>query len=169
MTPPFPPQFFILLGIDVFLGGSILVVLFDKEFPNGLPYILDFGALIGFVQLLIVPGYLSDFPTQIQFYYSIAFATMAVLSLVGCSLYVIVRHKTFVGGILTVSGALPSTLALLYFGSAWVNNTQVPISVIPLMPWPVIWGAFLGASALVLVAMAVMVRGDRLKGHSSPD
>jgi hypothetical protein len=82
---------------------------------------------------------------------------------------VIVRHKTFAGGILAVSGALPSTLALLYFASAWVNNTQVPISVIPLMPWPVIWGAFLGASALVLVAMAVMVRGNRVKGHASPD
>ncbi len=164
MISPFPPQFLILLGIDIFLGCSILVVLFDEEFPNGLPYILDFGALIGFVQLLIVPGYLGNYPIEMQFYYSVAFATLAVLSVVGCSLYVLVRRKIMMGGTIAIVGALPSALALLYFSSAWTNGVQVPTPTLPLFPWPVVWGAFIAASAIILVAMLVVIRGNRGKG-----
>ncbi len=59
MVVAFAPQFFLLIGIDVFLGGSILTVLLDKYFPTGLPYILDIGSLIGFAELLIGPQFMS--------------------------------------------------------------------------------------------------------------
>lgn len=161
MISPFPPQFFILLGIDIFLGGSIVTVLFDKEFPNGLPYIFDFGALTGFVQLLIVPGYLANYPVETQFYYSVAFATFAVIGIVACSLYETFRRKPLIGGSIAIVATLPSILALLFFSSAWLNGAQVPLPLLPLLSWPVVWGAFIGASALVSVAMVVIVRGKK--------
>jgi hypothetical protein len=168
VIPPFPAQFLILLGIDIFLGSSIVVVLFDEEFPNGLPYILDFGALVGFVQLVMVPGYLESYPTEMQFYYSAAFATVAVLSVIACCLYVTFRHRLLVAGTIAIAAAIPSVLSLLYFASAWLNGTQVPLPTFPRFPWPVVWAAFILASAIILVAMAVVVRGNRNKASNSP-
>ena len=161
MISPFPPQFFILLSIDIFLGCSILVVVFDKDFPVGLPYILDFGALIGFAELLLVPNYLQGYPIEMQFYYSVAMSILAVLSVLGCSLYAFFRHKPLIAGTITIAGTIPSALGLGYFASAWLNGEKVPLLTFPVMPWPVVWAAFLVASAIILAAMVTIIRSSR--------
>jgi hypothetical protein len=161
MISPFPPQFFILLGIDIFLGGSILVVVFDKDFPAGLPYILDFGSLIGFAELLLVPGYLQSYPIEMQFYYSVAMSILAVLSIFGCSLYALLRHRPLVAGTITIAGTIPAILGLAYFASAWLNGENVPLPAFPVLPWPVVWAVFLVGSAILLVAMVTIIRTSR--------
>ncbi|HUI85772.1 MAG TPA: hypothetical protein VLY21_01285 [Nitrososphaerales archaeon] len=162
MDPVFPAQFFLLLGIDIFLGGSIITVIFDEHFPNGLPYIMDFGAVVGFVQLVLGPQYLTGYPTDVQFYYCTAYATIAVLAVVGSNLFVVfVRRRARVGGVFAIAGSLPSALAVLYFASAYVNGVAVMLPTIPFLGWPVVWGAFLGATAILLVAMVIFARGGQ--------
>ena len=165
MSPPFPPQFFILLGIDILLGGSILVVLFDEHFPTGLPYILDFGALVGFIQLVLVPGYLTGYPAEVQFYYSMTYAAVAIMAVLGSNLYVvIVRRKKAIGAVFSIAATVPSVLAAIYFASAFVSDVSVTLPVLPLLPWPVIWGAFIGASAIIALAMAATTHGRTIRG-----
>jgi hypothetical protein len=168
MMPPFPPQFFILLGIDVFLGGSVATVIFDEDFPTGFPYILDFAALVGFIQLMTTPQYLTGFPEQEQFYYCVAYAIIADLAVMGSNLYVaLVRKKWIVGGALAVAATIPAGIATPYFMSAFVEGVSVPLPTIPLLPWPVVWGAFFAASALIAMAtVAVSLR--KRQGMRSP-
>jgi hypothetical protein len=162
MSPPFPPQFFILLGIDVFLGGSIGTVLFDSEFPDGLPYVLDFGALAGFAQLLLDPQFLSGYPDNIQFYYSTSFLVVALLSVLAANIYVvIVKGNRLAGGILAIIVTIPSVLSSVYFVSAYVNNIVVGLPLFPIIPWNIVWVAFFAASAFIFLAMVFLVRGRR--------
>jgi hypothetical protein len=160
MQPPFPPQFFVLLGIDIFLGGSIATVAFDENFPAGLPYILDFGALAGFIQLVIGPSYISGYPPEMQFYYCAAFTVIAVVSVLACNLFVIlIRGRKVIGGVLAVGATMPSILATFYFISAYVNGAYVTLPIMPMLPWELVWGAFLGASALIALATVAVYRG----------
>ena len=161
-APPFPPQFFILLGVDIFLGGSVVTVAFDEHFPTGLPYVLDFAALVGLVQLALTPQYLTGYPVEMQFYYSLAYAVMANVAVIGANLYVLlVRRERLVGGALAVSATIPSALATPFFVGAYTNGMVVPLRTIPLLPWVFVWFAFLGASVLIVAAMAVTIRGRR--------
>jgi hypothetical protein len=164
MLPSFPPQFFILLGIDIFLGTSIATVAFDEHFPTGLPYMLDFGALVGFIQLVLGPRYLVGSPTEIQFYYCMTFATIAILAALGCNLYVtFIRGRRAIGGILAVGMTTPSILVSLSFVSAYVNNVYVSLPMMPLLPWMVVWSAFFGASGLVALATVMITYHKRIR------
>jgi len=164
MSPPFPPQFFILLGIDILLGGSVMTVLFDEHYPAGLPYILDFGALVGFIQLVLVPGYLTGYPPEVQFYYSMAYAVVAITAVLCSNLYVaIIRGKRAIGAVFSIAATLPSLLAAIYFASAFVSDESVTLPVLPLLPWPVVWGAFIGASALIMLAMVATTYGKTIR------
>ena len=162
MTVPFPPQFFILLGIDVFLGEAILTVMFDEHFPTGLPYILEASALLGFVQLVLGPQYLTGYPTEVQFYYCMAYAIIAVASVLASNLYLaFVRGRMRLGGFFAIAGSIPSCLFLAFFASAFVNGVSVPLPLLPLMPLSVIYAAFFGATIIIIVAMVIIVRGKR--------
>lgn len=163
MTQPFfPPQFFILLGIDIFLGGSIVTVTFDEHFPSGLPYILDVGSLVGFLQLVMIPQYLTGFPTAMEFYYSSAYAIIAALAVLGSNLYLLfVRGKTMIAGVFAIAATLPSVLAVAYFISAYASGVAVSLPTMPSLGWTVVWGAFVGASAILVIAMAVITMGRR--------
>ena len=159
MTPPFPPQLFILLGVDIFLGGSVLTVMFDDHFPTGLPYVMDFGALAGFIQLVLTPQYLTGFPEDVQFYACAVYAAIAVLAVVGTNLYVVfTRGERMLGGVLALPATIPSVLVTVFFVSAYLNEVQVALPTAPLLPWEVVWGAFFGASALILMAMVIAAR-----------
>ena len=162
MSPPFPPQFFILLGVDIFLGGSIVAVVFDEDFPTGLPYVLDFSALVGLIQLVLTPQYLTGYPVEVQFYYSVVYAVTANLAILGSNLYlVLVRGRWVAGGAFAVAATVPSVLGTPFFISAYVNDVIVPLPTIPLLPWAFVWGAFFGASALIVGAMVVFTRARR--------
>jgi len=168
-VPPFPPQFFILLGVDLFLGGSVVTVVFDEHFPTGLPYVLDFAALVGLVQLALTPQYLTGYPVEMQFYYSAVYAVAANLAMVGCNLYLtLVRGRWMAGGAFAVTATIPSVLATPFFISAYVSDVVVPLPTIPLLPWAFVWGAFFGASALIVVAMVAVNKGQR-KGQLRPE
>jgi hypothetical protein len=155
---PFPPQFFLLLGVDIFLGGSIATVIFDQEFAMWLPYAFDVGAVAGFLQLYLVPNYLTGYPVQMQFYYSSIFAVIATMSVFGANLYLaLVKHKGLFAGAFAVMATIPSVLALAYFVSAFVNGIVTPLPLFPIMPWNVVSAAFGIVTAIIVLAMLVSV------------
>jgi hypothetical protein len=154
------------LGIDTFLGGSILTVMFDEHFPAALPYMLDFGALVGFIQLILGFRYLTGYPTEVQFFYCLAFATMAVMTVLGSNLYIVfVKGKRMIGGFFAVVGTVPCTLATVSFVSAYLGGVSVSLPLLPLLPWQVIWGAFFAASGIIASAMVAVSVGRRKRSH----
>lgn len=60
-SPLFPPELFMLVGINVFVALSLLTSLFDGPFPLAVPYVFQIVALAGFGQIWVNYAFLSSF------------------------------------------------------------------------------------------------------------
>jgi hypothetical protein len=151
----FVPEFLILIGIDVFLGASILAVVQDEHLPTALPYVLEVGALAGFGELLIGQPYASSFPSELHFYYSFGYAVGSVLALLGMNLYLLfLKRRPLESAIVAVLGTVPSALGVLYFASALVNGVPFSLPMMPMISIEWIYTLF-GVSALLIVGALV--------------
>jgi len=164
VTSGFAPEFLILIGIDVFLGASILTVLLDELFPAALPYILEMGALIGFGELLIGPSYVSNFPSELRFYYSFTYAVVSVMTLFGMNLYLLfLDWHPQASATVAVFGTMPSALGVLYFASAFVNGNSISLPMMPVISIEWIYVLF-GISVLLILVVLVVFGRRHLEG-----
>lgn len=154
MASGFAPEFLILIGVDIFLGASILTVLLDRHFPVSLPYILDAGAMVGFGELLSGPSFISALSTNLQFYYSFAYALISVLTLFSLNLYLLfLKRRPFESAILGVFATVPASLGMLYFTSAFVNGLPVSLPLIPVIPIEGVYALFGLSVALIIFSL----------------
>ena len=162
MTSGFAPEFLILLGVDIFLGASILTVLLDKHFPGPFPYVLEGAALIGFAELMSGPAFLSSLSNELQFWYSFIYAMIAVLSLFATNLYLLfLRRRAFESAILGICGTVPAGLGILYFTSAFVNGLTLSLPLIPVVPIEGVYAMFGLSIGLVVFSLVVFGRRAR--------
>ena len=167
MASGFAPEFLILLGIDIFLGASILTVLLDRHFPTPFPYVLEGAALIGFTELVSGPSFLTSLSTELQFWYSFIYAMIAVLSLFATNLYLLfLRRRTFESAVLGICGTVPAGLGILYFTSAFVNGLTVSLPLIPVIPIEGIYAMF--GLSIGLVVFSLVVFGRKVKPATEP-
>jgi hypothetical protein len=87
------PEFFVLLGIDIFLAVSLLTCLFDKHFPPMLSYIYQLAALIGFGQLLVSKEFLPIFEEYTRFWYSIIYLAIGLTNIAAVNIYLAFTKK----------------------------------------------------------------------------
>ena len=145
-----------LLGIDIFLGASILTATLDENFPNALPYMLDAGAMFGFVQLLIGPGYLNNFSADAQFWYCVGYAAVAILSVLAINLHLLfVKNRRFLGGFVAIGATIPSILIEIFFVSSYVNGISATLPSLPIVPWSAVYVAFFATTIIIIGAMAL--------------
>jgi len=162
MASGFAPEFLILVGIDIFLGASILTVLLDRHFPGPLPYVLEGAALIGFAELTAGPTFLTSLTTELQFYYSFIYAMISVMTLFATNLYLLfLRRRMFESAILAICGTVPSALGILFFTSAFVNGLTVSLPLIPVIPIEGIYAMF--GLSIGLVVFSLVVFGRKVK------
>jgi hypothetical protein len=158
MAAVFAPQFFLLIGIELFLAGSIVTTLLEDYYPESLPYILDVGAFVGLIQLWFGPNYLSGLNEVLQFYYCIGFAVIALLSLVGANLYLfLAKRRAFLSGVFGLVVTVPACLVLLFFGSAYVNAIPVTLPPLPVLSWTEVYVLFFASAVILFSAMAFLV------------
>ena len=163
MASGFAPEFLILLGIDIFLGASILTVLLEKHFPGSYPYILEGAALIGFAELMSGPSFLTSLSVELQFWYSFVYAMIAVLALFATNLYLLfLRRRTFESAVLGICGTVPAGLGILYFTSAFVNGLTVSLPLVPVIPIEGVYAMF--GLSIGLVVFSLVVFGRRQRG-----
>jgi hypothetical protein len=81
------PEFFMLLGIDLFLATSLLTCVLDNYFPDKLAYLYQLIALAGFGQLLVTREFLTTFADYMRFWYSIIYLTVAVANIAALNAY----------------------------------------------------------------------------------
>jgi hypothetical protein len=162
VVEPFPPQFFLLLGIDFFLGASIVTIMFDEHFPDGLPYILNLGAFVGLAELALGHGYFSGLSPDLQFYYSAGFATIAFLSILGANLYFVFKKEKYIlSCVFAIATTVPSFLAMLYFEGSYVNGIKVGLPLMPVVSWSEVYAMFFAAVMILAVAMILMILRKR--------
>jgi len=109
------PEFFIVLGIFIFLAMSFLSVLLDDDLPSILQYLFQGAAAVGLGLLLlnqafINGGILSRAPGDpTRFWISIVYLSSAVSTVAGLNLYLaIVRRKMALSSALSGAVTVPT-------------------------------------------------------------
>jgi len=84
------PEFFVFLGIVIFLAMSLLSALIDDDVPSRLQYFLQIAAIVGLGELLMSQGLVN----LTRFWASIVYLVSALSSVVGLNIYLWVPSNT---------------------------------------------------------------------------
>ncbi len=146
MAIPLQPEFFLLLGIDLFLAVSLISVLLDEHLPAPLPYLYQAASLGGFGQLLIAKEFMTMFDGYMRFWFSILYLAVALVNIIAVNAYLGIikklgKHaKAF---LLTVT--FPSFAVATFFLATYANYAAHPMTIMPYVSWEV---TFIGIVAL---------------------
>lgn len=137
------PEFFIVLGIFIFLALSFLSALLDEDFPSILQYLLQ-GAAAGGLGLLLISqrfingGIISPNPTDpTRFSISVGYLASAISIAAGLNIYLaIVRRKMALSSALSGAVTVPifmisATLVSSFLGAGGeVSFTSTTILIL---------------------------------------
>ncbi len=132
MSPPLQPEFFTLLGIDLFLALSLLTCLQDEKFPWALPYLYQLAALTGFGHMLISRSFLSSFSQYMRFWYSVAYLTIALGNIAALNLYLMIIKKLIrVAQVYLLLVTTPALAFSTLFLSSYAEIATHPLIILP--------------------------------------
>jgi len=83
------PEFFVFLGIVIFLAMSLLSALLDRDLPSPLQYFFQIAAIVGFGELLMSQGLVN----LTRFWVGIVYLASALSSVVGLNVYLWVPRR----------------------------------------------------------------------------
>lgn len=110
------PEFFALLGLDLFLLLSLLTCLLDDRFPKAIPYIYQIAAVYGFGHLLISRNFLDMFGEYTRFWYSFMYLVIALANIVAVNIYfAVLKRQNTIAKIWSGAITFPSILITIYF------------------------------------------------------
>src|SRR5215831_12498029 len=107
------PEFFTLLGIEIFLASSLLSALMDDRLPSRFQYLFQISGGLGLAELLLSQGLVLGQPStyQIRFWVSIAYLAFALSSVVGINAYLLlVRRSATIAPAFTSAVTVPFLL-----------------------------------------------------------
>lgn len=167
MSSPLLPEFFALLGIDVFLAISLLTCLLDKHFPQAIPYVYQIAALAGFGHLLISKEFIVLFGEYMRFWYCFIYLIVALANIVAVNIYLAVPKnssrklrtlaKVFFGTV-----TFPTILTCLFFVSSYSNGTVSPLSLFPLVPLEHVYVVLIVCSSILGMGFLVAFRRKKM-------
>jgi hypothetical protein len=136
MAAPIQPEFFLLLGIDLFLATSLLSCLLDKHLPWQLPYLYQVVSLAGFGQLLVANAFMAIFGDYTRFWFSILYLTIALANIIALNAYLgIVKKMLFHAKVFTLAVSFPSFALALFFLTSYFTGATHPIAIFPEVSW----------------------------------
>ncbi len=113
------PEFFVLLGIVIFLAMSLLSALLDYNLPSPLKYIFQIAAMAGLGELLISQG----FAGMTRLWISIVYLTSALSSVVGLDAYLaILRKKIDIAATFSETVAVPILIVSSFFVYSFLGS-----------------------------------------------
>lgn len=116
MASPLLPEFFALLGIDLFLMLSLLTCLLDDRLPRSLPYIYQLAALVGFGHLLVSKNFFTVFGDYMRFWYSFIFLLVALVNIVAVNVYfAAVKNQWAIAKVWSGAVSFPAILISIFF------------------------------------------------------
>ncbi len=125
------PEFFTLLGIEIFLALSVLSGLLDRQLPSRLQYIFQGLGGLGFAQLLLSIGMVSGPAStyQIRFWVSIVYLGFALSCVVGTNVYLFVgRRGATMASALSSAITVPFLMVSVLFISSFLGSREVTFS-----------------------------------------
>ena len=132
MAAPLQPEFFLLLGIDLFLAISLLSCLLDKHFPWQLPYLYQVASLAGFGQLIVAKEFIALFGDYTRFWFSIIYLIVALANIVAINLYLgIIKKLLNYAKAFLVTISFPSFAIVTFFLTSYSAGMTHPIAIFP--------------------------------------
>ena len=132
MPSQMQPEFFILMGIDIFLATSLITAIFDKHFPSKIPYICQLAALAGYGNLIVSREFLQLFDPYMRFWYSLIYLIVAVASIFALSAYLGFSRKMWKAArIFTYVVGIPVLMISTFFISTYTAMATHPILILP--------------------------------------
>ena len=136
MPSPLQPEFFALLGIDLFLAISLLTCLLDRHFPWQLPYIYQLVALAGFGQLLVSREFIASFGEYMRFWYSLLYLTVALANIIAVNVYLGILKKLLnYAKVFMFTVTFPALSIAAFFLSNYAEVAVHPLVMTPHMSW----------------------------------
>jgi hypothetical protein len=132
LPPPLQPEFFILLGIDLFLAMSLLCCLLDRHFPWQLPYVYQLASLTGFGQLLMSREFLALFESYMRFWFSIIYLAVALANIIAVNAYLGITKKLVTyAKAYSFAFTIPSIALTVFFLSSYAAGAEHPFVILP--------------------------------------
>jgi len=136
LAPPLQPEFFLLLGIDLFLAISLLTCLLDKHFPWQLPYLYQVGALVGFGNLLASKEFMTLFGEYMRFWYSFMYLVIALGNIIAINAYIGITKKLLnYAKVLMLTMTFPALAISALFLANYAEIAVHPLLMFPQMSW----------------------------------
>lgn len=113
------PEFFVLLGIDIFLAASILTALLDRYLTSILQYVFQASAAAGLGELLLSHGLIG----ATRVWAGIIYLAFALSSLIGLNIRLaIVRQGMNIASIFSQMMTVPVVMVSALFLSSFLEN-----------------------------------------------
>src|SRR2546428_1823213 len=142
------PEFFLFLGIIIFLAMSLLSAYLDDDLPSRLQYIFQIAAIAGLGELLTSQIFIN----LTRIWVSIAYLASALSSVVGLNVYLwISRRRTDMASTLSETVTVPILMISAVFIYSFLENgggvsffppPLVNLAVLVLGPNPSQFGVF---------------------------
>ena len=151
MPSPLQPEFFALLGIDLFLAVSLLTCLLDRHFPWHLPYLYQVAALAGFGQLIVSREFMLSFGEYMRFWYSLLYLVVALANIIAVNAYLgIVKKLLNYAKVFMFTVTLPSLVLTTFFVTNYADIAVHPLIMFPHMTWEATFIAIVAFDTLVV-------------------
>jgi len=151
MPSPLQPEFFALLGIDLFLAISLLTCLLDRHFPWQLPYIYQLAALAGFGQLLVSKEFLTFFGEYMRFWYSLLYLIVALANIIAVNAYLGIMKKLLnYAKVFMFTVTFPALSLAAFFLSNYAEIAVHPLVMTPQMSWEATFIGIVAFDSLVV-------------------
>jgi hypothetical protein len=151
MPSPLQPEFFALLGIDLFLAISLLTCLLDKHFPWALPYIYQLAALAGFGQLIVSREFIAVFGDYMRFWYSLLYLIVALANIIAVNVYLGIMKKLLnYARVFTFTVTFPALTLTAFFLSNYAEIATHPLIMTPQISWEATFVGIVAFDTLVV-------------------
>ncbi len=124
------PEFFVLLGIDIFLAMSLLSLLLDDELPTKVQYLFQGAALLGLGELFISRGFVNsgvftkDPLDPTRFWISVVYLSSAIFTVLGLNAYLgMVRRKMALATTFAGAVTVPVMIVSAFFVDSFLSTS----------------------------------------------
>lgn len=160
------PEFFALLGIDVFLLLSLLSCLLDDRVPKAIPYIYQIAALVGYGHLLISKEFFVIFGEYMRFWYSFIYLLVALSNIVAINIYfAAVKRQWTLAKIWSGAVTFPTVVISTFFVSNYTSLQQATLPLLTLQIGLVVSTVVMGLSICLLLSPEAMRNALKRKGR----
>jgi len=136
MAAPLQPEFFLLLGIDLFLAMSLLSCLLDKHFPWHLPYLYQVASLAGFGQLIVAKEFMAVFGDYMRFWFSILYVAIALANIAAINVYLgVIKKMLNYAKVFMLAVSFPSFAVVSFFLADYSSLASHPLIMFPNVAW----------------------------------